>query len=81
MTIPFSVVQPLPDLPLVNPRDGRPTLPWAQYLPRLQSVVAQLAAGQPGELINAANDAAAARAGVAVGATYRNGSQLMIRVS
>jgi len=81
MTIPFSAVQPLPDLPMVHPKDGTPTLPWAQYLPQLQQVVAQLAAGQPGALVNAANDAAAARAGVAVGAVYRNGSQLMVRVS
>ncbi|WP_028970149.1 hypothetical protein [Sphingomonas sp. URHD0057] len=32
-------------------------------------------------LTNAANDAAAAAAGVGIGETYRNGSVLMVRVS
>ena len=36
---------------------------------------------QLGNLVNAANDATAAAAGVAVGQLYRNGSVLMIRVS
>ena len=80
MAIPFKVPQPLPTLPMVN-RDGTPTLPWAQYLPQLQALVVQLAAGQTGTLVNAANDAAAAAAGVGVSQVYRNGSQLMVRVS
>lgn len=33
-----------------------------------------------GKLVNAANDAAAAAAGVPVNGTYRNGSVLMVRV-
>ena len=36
---------------------------------------------RPSDLTNAADDAAAAAAGVIVGQVYRNGSQLMIRVS
>jgi hypothetical protein len=36
---------------------------------------------QLGNLVNAANDTAAAAAGVSVGELYRNGNVLMIRVS
>ena len=36
---------------------------------------------RPSDLTNAADDAAAAAAGVIVGQVYRNGSQLMVRVS
>lgn len=81
MAIDFKPPLPRPDLPLVTPQDGRLTLSNAQYLQALDQTVRALAAGQLGSVVNAANDAAAARAGVAVGQLYRSGSQLMIRVS
>ena len=81
MTIPFSAPPPRPDLPLVTTQDGRPTLPWVLYLPQLDAAVRALAGGQVGDLTNAANDAAAAAAGVEVGSIYRSGSVLMVRVA
>ena len=81
MALPFKQPAPRPDIPWVTPPDGRPTLPMAQYLQALDAVVRQLAGGQVGTLVNAANDAAAAKAGVAVGALYRNGPVVQIRVS
>lgn len=39
-----------------------------------------IAAGQAPTLVNAANDAAAAVAGVPVGSLYRNGSVVQMRV-
>jgi hypothetical protein len=80
MAISFKQPAPRPDIPWVTPADGRPTLPMAQYLQALDAVVRQLAGGQVGTLVNAANDAAAAKAGVAVGGLYRNGSQVMTRI-
>lgn len=54
--------------------------PFAQYLPKLDALVTALAAGQAPNLKNAVNDAAAARADVAIGNLYRNGSVVMVRV-
>jgi hypothetical protein len=79
MALPFKQPAPRPDIPWVTPPDGRPTLPMAQYLTALDTVVRALAMGQVGTLTQAANDAAAAKAGVAVGGLYRNGSQVLIR--
>jgi hypothetical protein len=79
-----------PDVPLPQPSyswvqvGGRPTQPFAQYMAKLEACVRALAGGlfgAPVQLVNAANDAAAAAAGVAVGQAYRNGSVLMIRVT
>lgn len=53
----------------------------AQYFPKLDALVAALAAGAAPNLVNAANDAAAASAGVAVGNLYRNGSVVQVRVT
>jgi len=53
----------------------------AQYLVKLDALVAALAAGNLGTLKNAANDAAAHNQGVGVGQFYRNGSVLMVRVT
>jgi hypothetical protein len=54
---------------------------YAQYIAQLDAFVTSLGGGNFGTLINAANDAAAAAAGVAIGQAYRNGSVLMIRVT
>lgn len=37
--------------------------------------------GSPVQLVNAANDGAAAASGVPIGGAYRNGSVMMIRVT
>ncbi len=78
-----SLKTPLPpvNIPWVNPDDGRLALLVAQYMPLLDATVRALAAGQLGTLVNAPNDHAAAIAGVPVGSVYRNGSQVLIRVS
>jgi hypothetical protein len=53
---------------------------YAQYIQALDALVAALAAGNVGALKQAANDAAAARAGVGIGQIYRSGSALQVRV-
>lgn len=68
-----------PDFPLVD-ANGRPTQAFAQYLARLDALVAALSSNAGVSLTNAANDAAAAAAGVPVGSLYRNGSVLMARI-
>jgi hypothetical protein len=75
-------IPPLPQatVALVGP-GGAGSITFAQYLIALDAVVRALAAGNVGTLVEAANDAAAATAGVAVGSIYRNGSQVMVRVS
>lgn len=59
---------------------GRSTQFYRDYLARLDLLIAAMAAGNLPTLVNAANDAAAAAAGVLVGQMYRNGSILMVRV-
>lgn len=61
-------------------RDGKPTQMFRDYLSKLDALVTAMATGSDVALTNAANDAAAAAAGVQVGQQYRNGSQLMVRV-
>lgn len=56
-------------------KKGEDVWAWAKQL-----VTALNAAGRTPTLVNAANDAAAAAAGVEVGENYRNGSVVMIRV-
>ena len=79
-----------PDTPLPQPtfdwvtQSNRPTQPFAQYMAKLDACVRALAGGlfgSPVQLVNAANDAAAAAAGVAIGQVYRNGSVVQIRVT
>jgi glutamate mutase epsilon subunit len=75
-------IPPLPQatVALVGP-SGSGSIMFAQYLIALDATVRALAAGNVGTLVQAANDVAAAAAGVAVGSLYRNGSQLNVRVS
>lgn len=79
-----------PDTPLPQPNfdwvgyGNKPTQPFAQYMAKLDACVRALAAGlfgSPVQLVNAANDGAAAAAGVAIGQVYRNGSVVQIRVT
>lgn len=81
MTLPAKDPLPQASFPIVDSA-GRPTQNlFAKYLLKLDALVTALAAGNtPASLVNAANDAAAAAAGVKVGMQYRNGSVLMVRV-
>jgi hypothetical protein len=80
MSIPFKQPPPRPDIPWIDTDDGRPELFIAQYFTALDTLVRQLAAGQVGTLTDAANDTAAAAAGVQVGQMYKTGSALKVRV-
>ena len=61
-----------PSFPIAD-KDGRASQLFRDYLAKLDAVFATIA-------INAANDAAAAAAGVPVGSFYRNGSVIQVRV-
>lgn len=54
---------------------------YAQYVSKLDALVTALSGGNFGTLVNAANDAAAARAGVAVGQAYQNNGILRVRLT
>ena len=80
MSLPFKSPPPRPDISWVDLTDeGRPQLAMAQYMTALDTLVRQLAAGQVGTLVQAANDTAAAHAGVPLGGLYANGSSVLIR--
>ncbi len=65
----------------ITEKGDKPSVIFRDYLSKLDAlVVAMAAGGVPNNLVNAANDAAAALAGVQVGSMYRNGSILMVRV-
>jgi hypothetical protein len=78
MSLPTKSPVPQPALSWLTAQ-GRQDL--AQYLARLDVLVAALAFEDVGNLVNAANDAAAAKAGVQVNQIYRNGSVLQVRVT
>lgn len=61
-------------------KSGVATQIYRDFLVKLDALVGSIAAGNQPVLVNAANDAAAAAAGVQVGQSYRNGSVLMVRV-
>ena len=61
-----------PSFPIAD-KDGRALQLFRDYMAKLDAVFATIA-------INAANDAAAAAAGVPVGSFYRNGSVIQVRV-
>jgi hypothetical protein len=61
-----------PAFPITD-KDGRPTQLFRDYVTKLDLMLATIA-------VNAANDAAAAAAGVPVGSFYRNGSVIQVRV-
>lgn len=53
---------------------------WLEYFDAVDRIVRLLTASNLGPLIAAANDAAAAAAGVPIGGLYRVGSAVQIRV-
>jgi hypothetical protein len=68
-----------PAFPLVDGQ-GNATQVFRDYMIKLDALVAAMAAGNLAGLVNAANDAAAAAAGVQIGQAYRSGSVVHIRV-
>jgi hypothetical protein len=68
-----------PTIALVD-KNGKPTQHFRDYMSKLDALVAAIATGMNVALVNAANDAAAAAAGVNVGQLYRNGSVIQVRV-
>jgi hypothetical protein len=80
VTLPTKNPLPSPAFPITGSA-GVPAQSFAQYMQKLDALVTALAAGNvSAALVNAANDAAAKAAGVAVGALYRNGSVVHVRV-
>lgn len=67
-----------PQFALVD-KDGKPTALFRDYMNKVDALLAAMKNGNAPVLANAANDAAAALAGVAIGQLYRNGSVLMQR--
>ena len=59
---------------------GRATLLMAQWLLMMDQIFRGFTGGNAG-LINAANDTAAATAGVQIGQLYRNGNAVQIRLT
>lgn len=81
--------KPLPDPLLMpvshvtgapNPLTASLTREWAQYFLSADMLLRAIAAGKIGPLTNAANDAAAATAGVAVNGLYHNAGAVRIRL-
>lgn len=62
-----------PSFPLAD-KEGRATQLFRDYVTRLDAMFATLS-------VNAANDAAAAAAGVPIGSLYRNGSVVQMRIA
>ena len=89
MTAQLPNPAPVVSMPIVS-SDGRPVQIMALWLSTLDAAFRFIAgassatnkAGAPmlGTLVNAANDTAAASAGVPVGGIYRNGNAVQIRL-
>lgn len=71
-----QIPQPQSTQKWINP-DGTPSLVFFQYM---LSVNQLLLNNQFGPFVNAANDAAAAAAGVPINGLYRNGNAVQIRL-
>lgn len=90
MTAQLPKPAPLANVAIVDDL-RRPTQAMAQWISTLDAAVRAFfgatGTGNPtgapvvGQLTNAANDAAAALAGIPIGALYRNGSVVQIRVT
>lgn len=61
-------------------KDGRATPLFRDLMTQLDRLVGLMVQGNAPNMVNAANDAAAAAAGVAIGQFYRNGSVVQMRV-
>jgi len=72
-------VSPIPDVssPVMEAKENVFGVLWRNYF---RSIDNMFRTAQYGPLISAANDAAAATAGVPVNGLYRNGSVVMVRV-
>jgi hypothetical protein len=68
-----------PEFPIVD-KDGRPSQLFRDYETKADALLTQIATGM-NTLTSAANDAAAAAAGVGIGQLYRNGSVIQVRVA
>lgn len=79
MSLPTKNPLQQPSFPYTQ-SNGIPAQSFAQYMAKLDALIVAMAAGNLPTLTNAANDAAAKAAGVAVGQAYRNGSVVQIRV-
>jgi hypothetical protein len=76
-----TALQPPPTSRWVNP-DGTPSLVFFQYMKAIDVLLGGLANGSViGPLTNAANDAAAAAAGVPIGGLYRTTNAVQIRLT
>lgn len=64
----------------ITERGDKPAQIFRDYMTKLDAVLTLLLTGANVALTNAANDGAAAAAGVEVGQLYRNGSIIMVRV-
>lgn len=64
----------------IDDKGNKASQNFRDYVAKLDALVAALAQGNAPGLTNAASDAAAARAGVAVGQIYRNGNVLQVRL-
>lgn len=67
-----------PSLPITNGNSAAQN--FRDYMTKLDALVSALAAGNAPGLVNAANDVAAAAAGIAVGQLYRNGNVVHVRL-
>jgi hypothetical protein len=78
-----NILGPLPPLTArwVNDPDGSPAQIWRQYLLSLDAQVRALMGGNFGTLPHAANDLAAAAAGVKIGGLYQSGGAVFIRLT
>lgn len=65
---------PSPTLPWIDPKTGKP-------LDAFRLFMTLFAAGNLGPFVSAANDAAAATAGVAIGGLYQNAGALRVRLT
>lgn len=70
--------QPPFNSPVMEPGENIFGVVWRNYLLAMDSM---FRTAQYGQLINAANDSAAAAAGVPINGFYRNGSIVMVRVT
>lgn len=68
-----------PTLP-IDSKGNLPSQVFRDYIAKLDALVVALSAGNLGPLVNAASDAAAAKAGVAINQLYRNGNTVHVRI-
>ena len=68
-----------PTLP-IDDKGNMPSQIFRDYMTKLDALIVALSKGTAPALVNAANDAAAARAGVGVGQLYRNGNAIQVRL-